>query len=356
MNNIFLITIVISLLFSCTSKIDFTSDKISFELIQEVDLKNSKAGFEDIKSISLSEDGESIIVADGSIIRGSSDLTVLSSDDFTVEGLFSVSRQMSNNYPWSSGSHVVFDSNSKVLLYNQVIDLESFKSVKALYLNNVLNRPNATPEPLSISPDGSLALVIVDSYFDSAESCLALFDLNTGKVIKKLSSGKNVANGNARFINNDEILVWNYDGALISFNIKKNTKAIYQFKGPSPPFLPYENKQNAILIYDDVKRAVLCGSKTIQIIDLENMTIIESYKSFGSNAVKLDPQYFMWLGSNDKKEAAFKITDIYSGKVVNEIESPEGYYNQFLVNVEKGFLFALRYTQLFKFRIKFDSI
>ena len=190
-----------------------------------------KSELKGIKSIAIASGINSLLVSDGTVLDDSGiDLEILSLDDLTRTATFTINDAMTGKYPWSSGSLAVDRNGVHALIYNQLLDLKTVKSVTSLDIHPVIGRPNVRPEPWSISPDGRTGLAFIGSYFDSDESILATFDLATGKSQNKLATGRNAEYGCGCFLDDQTVVSIGYDGSATIHNLADNTQAVFKEK------------------------------------------------------------------------------------------------------------------------------
>ena len=144
----------------------------------------------EVRIAALGHQGRSLLISDGNTCGPTgADLTVLSSVDFSAKLRITMSAEMTGGYPWAASGMAMHPSGRRILVYNQLLDLETGAPLRALRLQKVIDMPNVFPEPLSISPDGDLALVVVGSYWSQDLSALAVFDLKSRSPPRSLLKG-----------------------------------------------------------------------------------------------------------------------------------------------------------------------
>lgn len=331
---------------------------VQFELIQQKKLSVIQPNLETIKAIAISKCGKYLYVSDGSIIgKSTSDLIILNTTDLSVKKTFKISRKMSDNYPWSSSSIAIDQKNERLLLYNQFINLKNGKIISEINLRESIDRKNVYPEPLAISPNGKMALIIVGSYYDSEEDSLSLYQLKTGKLIKVIDKGKNIKNGNACFINDNEVISLAYDGSIFKYSLSDSTKETLNVSGPSPPLL-FLSKNMTMQSIQQGKRLLLVGGDEFSILDTESSSLIYNAKLDTGNAIFLNSNQFILQQqsilnqSTNRWNNHFTITNIESKKTINSSELESQFFQLFIMDNEEKYLYAITYDSLNKFKIK----
>ncbi len=321
-----------------------------------------KAKLEGVKAIAIANGINSLLVSDGTI-RGEQgiDLEVLSLTDLRRTGAFTITGKMSNSYPWSSNSVAILPEGTIALLYNQYVDLRTFKPVIALDIQPVVGRRNVCPEPWSISPNGGLALVCVKSYRSKDESTLATFDLKSGKHLAKIATGGSIADGSACFLDNETIVSIDYDGVVIVHDLAEATAE--KLPERIPQGVIQEGRHLRPLPLEGGKRLVVTGDGEMVVLGITNHSVVFRHpRSCGNVGITDDGKLLVWQQNRTKRNGAHVVTEhllvvanAQTGEIVRECILPT-FYHMIVLGDTSEFVYASHYNELHKLKIDLSPI
>ena len=324
-----------------------------------VELVN-KTELEGIKCIALANEGNSILVSDGTIIAEQGiDLEVLSPVDLKRTASFTITDSMSGGYPWSTNSMAISSNGSMVLLYNQYIELSPPRAAVALDIQPVIGRPNVRPGSWSISPNGKLALVCVGSYWSSDESTLSTFDLEIGKAVAKIATGRNMEHGCACFLNNETIASVTSDGTLSLHNINDASTETIPEKLSQGSIQDGRNLR--LQPFHGGKKLLVTGADEIFMVDVEQRKILFRNQIGNGNGIVLkDGKHLIWQDARinlREKETDYllMVANVETGKILGEYQMPT-FYQMILLDDSSEFIYAAHYNELHKLRIDLGPI
>ncbi len=136
-----------------------------------------------LTSIAIALDGKMLVATDGYALGdGKSDVLFYQASDLTpIKNMI-----IETDQPWSWPGIVLSSDKKRLLVCDREFDLTSLEETRRLVVNGVIEEGNITPVPLSVSPNDKLAVILVKSFLSHDMDVLGLWDLETGKLIRKL--------------------------------------------------------------------------------------------------------------------------------------------------------------------------
>lgn len=329
------------------------------ELVKQVELDG-------IKCMAYASGIDALLVSDGTVISNQNiDLEILSTVNLRRVNSFSMTDAASSGYPWASESLVVAPNGSMVLLYNQYIDLNSVEAQVSLDIQPVVGRPNVYPNPWAISPNGKLGLVCVGSFWSHEESTLATFDLETGKSLQKIASGKSVEYGAACFLDNSSVVAINDDGIVTLHNLVDGSSKVLSEKlafGWTP-----KGRNLVMQPFGDGKNLLVTGDDEIVVINFPEQKVAIRHPSSNGNAVLANNgSLIVWQNSRWKdpenpdismreRQHLLMVASAHTGKIVGEYEMPT-FYEMIVLDDSGEYVYGAQYGELHKLKLDLSPI
>lgn len=313
-----------------------------------------------VKAMVISESQNSLLISDGTILpKDSNDLELLALSNLKRTASFKVTDEMSKRYPWSSRSLALSPNGSSLLLYNQFIDLTTMQTRASLKIWPVVGRPNVSPEPWSISPNGERALVLVSSYWSSDESTAAIFDLKTGESVEKLEIGKAIASGSACFLDDDTVVSVGRDGTVKLYHLKLDKTEVLSQKTSQHP--NPEGKNLRLTPFDNGKKLLVSGYKEVYVLDMEERKMLYRWKVYQANAMLTsDEKLILWqtyrlVSKTKSTEYLLLVANVENGKIVAEFRLPT-FYRMLEIDDTSEFIYGAHNKELHKLKINLNEL
>ncbi len=279
-----------------------------------------------IRLVTLANHGKMILVGDGSMLSHDSGSRLLLLDPRDLGETARTS--MSEELPWSSRSAVLGRDEQHVLVFNRYIELNTLKTVSSLDVKAAVAKGNVHPNPLAISPDGSLALVHVSSYLSARLDALALFDLGSGRLERVIDVGEIQPVFNACFLDDKEIAVHGHRGCVLAVNLKTGKQRALCENGPRTIVAPGTNWHMSLLAGG--RDLVVSGYNEFVVINTSQGKEVFRKRVVVGNAVPvLGERFLLYQGAGSPepmlRSAVFCCARVSDGKVVAEFDRDRPY-------------------------------
>jgi hypothetical protein len=332
------------------------SSKDIFKDIQEIELIDLKG----ICALDFVENGKYLLVTDGNkaIVIDASTLMKIKEIQIKDDTGNSLSSY------WSSTNFVVSPDEKHILILDKYIDVKSDVVVSTLALEKILEKGQPNPEPLDISADGKMALVLVHSFYDAQYDSLALFDLVTGELIKVIKQNREIQN--AIFYSSKRIIVFYGNGRIAIENL--DGKEIIRLTDDGPVINVKGKKLSSVFVNDH--NYFLASGATRDIINklytfnLSENVIISKDDCEGNITLTPDKRYVVYqatrlsdklcpCGRHKLIDILLKVKNIQDGKVVKEIMFPQIFDIILLSKQSNNVLCCISHNKISKIELQY---
>jgi len=241
-----------------------------------------------IRLCDIAQDGESVLVGDGSTLSPTgSSVLLLDPQDLSDNAKTSITEKL----PWSSSSVAMGPDGQHALFFNRYLELKSYKTMSVLDVKKAVAKGNVRPMPLAISPDGKLALVHVGSYLGAELDALALFDLKTGGLKQVIGVGEAQPFCNACFLGDKEIAVQSNRGFVMAVDIENGGQRDLCDDGPQAFIEAGMNWRMFVL--SEGRYLVVCGREGFVVIDVSQCKEVFRKEVGDGNAIPVQGGRFL---------------------------------------------------------------
>ena len=235
---------------------------------------------------------------------------------------------------WTPKNFAVSADRNRILILDKVINTETRQVEKVLDVKSVITTGNPSPEAFSISPNGRMGLVFVHSYSSDEFDCLAVFDLETGKVKHVTRNANSIRY--AIFCSDDQMAVF-YTNGVISMQTPDGKEA-YKLSDNGPIPVPWGGhaitlgtlKRPCLVVSDGMKLVVfdlISRNRVFEDTDSSHPIATSDKSILAYEAIRSSGK-LCGCGKHELSEVVLKCMDLESNGML-EIVMPKAYNHMF---------------------------
>jgi hypothetical protein len=307
-----------------------------------------------ICALDLTNGGQTLVLTDGYCLSdGKPDIYFYSAADLEPLGTMIIQSDL----PWSFGSLVLFSDKRRMLVCDRAIDLESQKTRSRLDVNSAVERGNVRPMPLAVSPSSNICVVHIGSYLSNDLDVLGVFDMKSGKLLRRLAKGKRIRDVNARFLNESTLLVRYQNGEVELHDLVNQAANVLESHAPETAHIPDFGKNLDLIPLSKRNHIAFAGRDRVSVIDIKADKEIFTDVAIGANVVVTDDGRLLYQVVSPRESpstTSLRIRNTKDWQLNADIPLPQQY--DLLLNATDGDrIFAVDFDTIFLLRIHWDT-